>query len=250
MVAAAAVGALLAVLLLPPAAWLDGALERASYGRIRLAQTEGTLWRGSARLVLIDPAASPDPPVLGGMALPGRLHWSVDLGPVLEGAVGLALRLDGMERPLRIRLAPGSLAGSGGTLDLPSLPLERLGSPWNTIQPAGRVSIRWSEFTLEPDGFSGRVTAVIREVTSSLSPVRPLGAYQVEFDGSRETARFGMVTLEGPLRIEGDGTWTPRGGLRFAGMAWADEEQEARLAPLLGLIGRRAGNRTMIRVGA
>jgi general secretion pathway protein N len=59
-----------------------------------------------------------------------------------------------------------------------------------------------------------------------------------------------MTTLVGPLRLDGNGTWTPAQGLRFTGSAVAEGAQQAQLAPLLGLVGRREGDRTIIRIGA
>ena len=59
-----------------------------------------------------------------------------------------------------------------------------------------------------------------------------------------------MSTLVGPLRLEGNGTFAPAQGLRFNGAASADAAQRAQLAPLLGLVGRRDGERTIIKIGA
>jgi len=59
-----------------------------------------------------------------------------------------------------------------------------------------------------------------------------------------------MTAIDGPLRLSGDGTWTARGGLRFTAYAEADEAERLRLQSLLGLLGRREGTRTMIKIGA
>jgi general secretion pathway protein N len=59
-----------------------------------------------------------------------------------------------------------------------------------------------------------------------------------------------MTTLSGPLRLEGGGTWDARSGLRFTAEASAEEPERARLQPLLGLLGRREGERTIIKIGA
>lgn len=80
-----AAGVALGVLAIaPPTGLLDVWLNAATGGRVRLAQTEGTLWQGAARVVLVDPvrASRPDATLgpLPGLAMPGMLRWS--LSPV------------------------------------------------------------------------------------------------------------------------------------------------------------------------
>ena len=94
------VGTLLALLLFAPAAWLAQALASASRQRVLLVQPRGTLWEGSAALVL---GAGPDSQ--DAVLLPGRLHWT--LRPAGLQAL-LTLRQDCcMEQPLQLRLQPG-----------------------------------------------------------------------------------------------------------------------------------------------
>jgi len=50
-------GAALTLVFAAPASFADRALESATDGRMRLAETDGTIWRGSGRLVLIDVGA-------------------------------------------------------------------------------------------------------------------------------------------------------------------------------------------------
>ena len=53
---------------------------------------------------------------------------------------------------------------------------------------------------------------------------------------------------EGPLRLQGEGQWTGA-RLRFRGTAQADGGQEAALANLLNIIGRRQGALSVISIG-
>jgi general secretion pathway protein N len=87
-------------------------------------------------------------------------------------------------------------------------------------------------------------------MASALTPVRPLGAYRIEVVGSGEQAKVTMSTLSGPLHLDGNGVWNARSGMRFTAEALADEPERARLLPLLGLLGRREGERTIIKIGA
>jgi general secretion pathway protein N len=85
------------------------------------------------------------------------------------------------------------------------------------------------------------------EIASALSPVKPLGAYQLQVDWRGERAQLRLKTLSGPLQLQGGGVLA-EGRLQFSGEAWAQEGQEQRLAILLNLLGQRRqiGNRNII----
>ena len=59
-----------------------------------------------------------------------------------------------------------------------------------------------------------------------------------------------MSSIEGPLRLSGEGVFTPSHGLRFTAWAEVDESERLKLAPLVRLLGRQEGTRTMIKIGA
>ena len=56
------------------------------------------------------------------------------------------------------------------------------------------------------------------------------------------------ATMEGALQLSGSGRWVGS-RLRFTGEASAAPGQEAQLANLLNLLGRRQGNRALISLG-
>ncbi len=79
----AVVGVLVGAVLFAPASWLAYALTRTSDQRLLLADAQGTVWNGSAQVVLTGGVGSRD-----ASALPGRLQWQ--LRPRFNG---LELRL-------------------------------------------------------------------------------------------------------------------------------------------------------------
>jgi general secretion pathway protein N len=155
-----------------------------------------------------------------------------------------------MARPLVISGSAGRLQATAGSLQVPDVNLARLGSPWTTVRPTASLGITWQPFSIESGRFSGRATMELRDVASALTPVRPLGAYRIEIDGTGTGSRIQMTSIDGPLRLSGEGTWTTATGLRFTAYAEADESERVRLQSLLGLLGRREGARTMIKIGA
>lgn len=252
LVAIAAVTALATVVLFPPATWADWALARATAGRVRVAQADGTLWHGAGRVVITDPLdiARTDQLALPGVALPGTLTWTISPWRLLLGQLDLTAKLDNMREPLRLSGSFTDLRGSGSSLALPPLRLDRIGSPWNTIQPDGALSLTWEAFQIRAGRFAGKAIVEVRDASSALSSVKPLGAYRIDINAAGDQATVAMTTLVGPLRLDGSGTWTPRQGLRFSGVATSDDAQRVQLAPLLGMLGRRDGDRTIIRIGA
>src|SRR3954470_16705865 len=63
-------GLLVALVVFAPARWLAAAVEHASDAHVRLADPRGTVWSGSAQLVLSGGVGSRDQ-----TALPDRLDW-------------------------------------------------------------------------------------------------------------------------------------------------------------------------------
>jgi general secretion pathway protein N len=243
------IGAIVVTALLAPARWLGVAVTRASQGRVLIMDAAGTVWRGSGQLVLAGGAGSHD-----RAALPGRVRWR--LTPGLTGA-RLALDADccTSRGPLTLGLSPrwggGQVRLADAQAQLPADWLDGLGAPFNTLQPRGEIGWQSQALTLLWQSgrlvMSGQVTITARAMSSRLSPLRPLGSYQVIIAGG-ETPTLKLTTLEGRLQLTGDGQWTG-GRLRFQGLATPAPGMEAQLANLLNAIGRRRGNQSVLSLG-
>ena len=83
-----------------------------------------------------------------------------------------------------------------------------------------------------------------------MSPVRPLGSYRIDATSAGPKTDLSLSTLAGPLRLTGSGQWSAGAGMRFTAEASADERERANLQGMLGLIGRREGDRVIIKIGA
>lgn len=227
-----------------PAAYVDLALREASGGRVRVADAAGTVWHGEGRLVLMEGADG-----ISGFAIPGALQWDVRALPLLAGLVDASIALPGMARPVRINGGVGEWRIEPGSIDLPVTQLSRLGSPWNTIQPAAALVVKWESLTFRSSGLDGRLFLELRDVVSAMTPVRPLGSYRADVTATGRQAEVRLSTLSGALQLQGQGSWERQRGLRLQAQAWGEGEDRARLQALLGLIGRREGERTIIRIG-
>lgn len=259
------VGAALVAVVWAPATWLAAAVTDATGQRLVLAEARGTVWQGSAVLVLTGGAGS-----RSASALPGRLDWTLGL----DGAgLGLRVRQDCcINGELRMRVSPGlgrtrielitatAPPGSGVALgQWPASWLVGLGTPWNTLQPTGSLQFSSSGFSLEQAQgrwlFSGRVELDMGNIASRLSALDVLGSYRISLTGDapgQEGPRLQLSTQSGALQLNGTGQWRADGAatrLRFNGSATAAPGSEEALGGLLNIIGRRQGAQSVISIG-
>ncbi|WP_136413493.1 MULTISPECIES: type II secretion system protein N [Oxalobacteraceae] len=237
---------LLTVIVFCPAAWMAAILEGQTGGRLTLGDAQGTLWRGSAFIGGAPSGADPVTPLL-----PGRFAWR--LSPlVLLGQVDLHL-----ENPAALSQAV-AIAGSWyqwqvspASVSLPAERLAGLGAPLNTIRPSGQMRLSWTPLQVARQGGGleviGTMTLRMSDIASRLSPIKPLGDYQLIMDWRGRQAQLALKTLQGPMLLSGNGTLS-NGRLQFSGKAEAEAGQEERLANLLNLLGqrRREGDKDVI----
>ena len=250
-------GGALALLFSAPAAWLAAAVNDATGQRLLLAEARGTVWRGSAVVVLTGGTGSRD-----ASALPGRLEWVLGLDG-LAFAVHLRQACC-IQDDLTLRVRPGlgrlrielpASPGSGRLIgQWPAAWLTGLGTPWNTLQPSGTLALSSNGLVAEAvQGrwiFDGRADLELRGMASSLSTLDVLGSYRMSLqgDGRGESAQLQLSTTDGALQLAGSGQWAAS-RLRFNGQASAAPGSEAALSNLLNIIGRRQGALSLISIG-
>ena len=252
--AGALLGLVITVISQAPATWLSAAVDRATAGRMVLAEARGTVWTGSARLLLSGGSGSSDQ-----SALPGRVDWQVR--PMWQG---LSVQLGAdccIRNPAGLRLLP---RWGGARLQLlddtasparpsvwPAALLGGLGAPWNTLQVEGQLSLLTQGFSVEwVEGrmsMAGKAELIAAGMSSRLSTLKPMGSYRITLDaGTADMLK--LATIEGSLQLAGTGRWVGS-RLRFEGVATATPGREAALSNLLNIIGRRNGARSIITVG-
>jgi len=249
------VGALLAVLVYAPAAWLANAVATATQQRVLLADARGTVWSGSAVAVLTGGEGSRD-----ASSLPGRLSWTMRLRGLglelqlqhaccLNGTVALQVR-PGFGRVEYLLVPPSGWVGQW-----PTALLGGLGTPWNTMQLGGTVRLVSPGLRMESvQGrlvVDGRADFEVMGVSSRLSTLDSLGSYRMTLAGDAANpgiSTLQLSTLDGALKLSGSGTVGPA-GVRFRGEARAGATEEAALSNLLNIIGRRDNARSVISIG-
>lgn len=248
-VAGLLLGFLVALTCFAPASWLAASVAQATNGRVLLQAERGSVWDGSAQLVVTGGPGSHD-----AAALPSRLSWH--LRPATGGLRLLLSAPCCLPQPLALSLRPQWAGGAvhvedGPPSQWPAGLLAGLGTPWNTLQVDGDLQLstrslvlRWTRQRLQVEG---QAELIAQRMASRLSTLRPMGSYRLTLSGGAAPSLL-LDTLEGDLRLSGAGQWVGS-RLRFAGEASAAPEREAALANLLNIIGQRRGPRSLITIG-
>lgn len=241
-------GLVCALLVFAPAHWLAAAVQQASHGRVLLSDARGTVWSGSAQLSLTGGAGSVD-----STTLPSRVQWQIGLR--WDRAVASLSASCCTPGPLSLELMPrwGGVEVSfmDGQSSWPAALLAGLGTPWNTVQPAGLLVL--SSQGLSVALVQGRILIVgraqleARDLSSRLSTLHPLGSYRLTLQGGASPG-LELGTLTGSLQLSGNGRWVGS-RLHFEGTASAAADRVEALSNLLNIIGRRNGAQSIISLG-
>jgi general secretion pathway protein N len=232
-----------ALIVFAPASWLAAGIEAVSAGKVLLQEPRGTVWAGSAQLVLAGGDGSKD-----AVRLPSRLNWHMS-----PKWFGVAIQLDA---PCCTQAAAVQVTAllDGDALawtlkspqtTLPAVLLTGLGSPWNTLQLAGDLQLRTEQLAGRLTGggitqITGQAQLQANGVTTALSTVRPLGSYLVSTTGSTlrlETQADTGSGREAALLLSGVGR-VEQGRFTFLGEATAAKGREDALSNLLHMIGQ------------
>jgi general secretion pathway protein N len=82
----------------------------------------------------------------------------------------------------------------------------------------------------------GDATLQWRAAGSALTPISPLGEYEVRFKAAGPAVQANLRTLEGPLQLEGKGTWSNGDPPSFLATARIPAQHQEQLSPLFRLI--------------
>jgi general secretion pathway protein N len=234
LVLAFVVGFVASVLSFPPVTWLTDKAGELTGQRLTIGAVRGNLWKGDGQLVLFDGSQA--------RAIPGRLQWQIrPLAWFEQGSALLTVQHDSLAQPVSLMRAAQGFQLSGSQLQFPANWLEAIGTPWNTLRPAGAIRLKWAPITV---GQPFTVTLRWQDAQSALSVVKPLGSYEVLVDFAQNGSMAAKLnTMSGDLRLEGQASWNAAQGFAFTGYASASPSQEAALTGLLSQMGRLENNR-------
>jgi len=237
-----------------PVSWIGGVLANQSACRVILHQPTGTIWQGSAALAFSEPNASS-----GGcrepLSVTERFHWlsSCKLSSL---SCTTELQFAALEQTQLINWSLTKTQIMANEIKLPANILEGLGNPWSTLRPRGELGARWTDINLVNFGgsesgntsASGVIRIIISRLTSPISPVKPLGGYEIAANIADTGMNWTLSTTSGPLLLKGQGEFSNKGssaggkGMQFSGEASASPESQESLIGLLSLLGKKEGD--------
>ena len=214
-----------------PARWVLREAEARSAGAFQLREATGTLWNGSAAGVVASSVGQVPLDRIEWSFRPERIFAAQLAFDVRASSGGMQLRGIAARSLERLHVDEASLEGPAGvaTSWLPWL------APW---RPDGRINGAARSVSFDGREWRGQATLEWRAASIALSEVRPLGDFRAELRGEGGPARVVLSTMEGPLRLAGQGT-LDAGKLDLTGEARAEGPQAAALEPLLDLVGPR-----------
>lgn len=231
------VAILVTLVALLPASWVMLQFGRATGGHVNLVDPDGSLWRGSATLLLA-PGADRSASTL----LPGRVEWRTQFWPLFAGRVRMRLRqTDAMPDGVTLDATLRGAVLSAGSMAVPASLLAGLGTPFNTLDLQGDVRLDWTDWRLFGKDAFGQLTVTITDMSSRVSRVKPLGSYRAVLEARGANSTLDLSTSKGPLMMSGQGNFGATGA-SFRGTASAEPEQRDNLAGLLNLLGHPIGN--------
>ena len=242
-------GLMLAICIFAPAAWLSYALGQASNGHVVLNDAQGSIWQGSAQLVLSGGSGSRD-----ATTLPGRIQWR--LRPRFPMNVQASLKTDCCTpQEITFLLTPymngATVVVQPSQSTWPATLLSGLGAPFNTIDLQATLrlntqplTIHWRDQQLKLEGLA---ELDVLDASTRLSTLHPVGSYRMRMQGGA-VPTLTLQTLSGSLQLSGAGQFTGN-RWRFNGEATAAPNAEAALSNFLDIVGRRIGPRSIITLG-
>jgi general secretion pathway protein N len=222
-----------------PARFAAAELEKRAGNAIHIPEANGTIWHGAARAqveaggarITLDNVAWR---WLPAELLSGRMAFAIDARSGEAQATGIVARST-------------ALWHARGSLDAPAAFAATAYPLLATFRPEGRLAVRSDDLSWNEREARGEAVAEWRGAAVALSDVRPLGSYRVKLQADGAAMKLDATTLEGPLRIAGQGTVAPPGSVTFNGEARAEGPNARALDPLLDMLGpkRADGARTL-----
>jgi len=226
----------IALLLIAPAALLDARVNTLSDGRLRIANTTGTLWRGSGELVLM-PAGPRQ-----------AFFWRLDAWPLARGEIRATLGVAANgARSTTIAYGRDRLEIHDLDLSLPAQSVLLAIAPRAPFAVAGALALHVERLVQLPEVIEARLSAEWRDASipgSLIDAPISLGDVRIALNG-RGTAvngplrnSGGDVEIDGQLDVGAAGTARLEATLRPRAR---DRERADRIAMTLAALGSPDG---------
>lgn len=176
-------------------AWLIGSIaSKYSGNRLSTRNETGTFWNGSALMVASDIKGEHIVPLM-------RIDWNIKLGLTKF----ITLNVNSVGQPIaEVSLVKNGLQMSKVNLSLTVNQLTTFSDNLNTLNLSGNVHVSADDILLGKK-YSGTLRALLEQIGSGMSPVNPIGTYDLSYDLSNNTIN---VATNGAsvINVSGSGT--------------------------------------------
>lgn len=214
-----------------PASWLSWPVARLSDRHWDVSEAKGTLWNGSAQLVYLGPS--------GEVQTMSPLAWQWQPRALLSGL--LAWHVDSAGQPGLVQLGFGKQEVRGLAVSLPVAALANLSKTWQAARLGGELQLNIPQLARQGQTISGNAQVLWRGASTPLTTALPFGSYQLDLSGTPQGLSLSLSTLEGPLMLNGQGSWPANGAFNMAGTADSPPDKYDALKPLMLMLGQPSG---------
>jgi general secretion pathway protein N len=227
---------LVVLVVIAPATVVDAALGRASDGRLRIAEARGTVWSGAGQIQLLDASRQ--------TGITKNIAWRWLPGWLLRGRLVCEMELDSSARRFAVTLSPTRIEVADADISVPAAILGMAEPKLAPFGLGGELVVHIADLMIVAGDIQANATVVWRGASSAHTKVSPLGDYELRFEHSGTVRTAVLRTLDGPLQLDGTGSWTQGTRPAFKATARVSPQNREQLEPLLRMITveRGAGN--------
>lgn len=215
-----------------PAALLGTWVKQSSHGSIELADSSGTIWRGSATPMLS---------LKSNTSFPlERIGWSISFFSIFTGKIKVQLRVNATPQrlPSEVYFSARQVELRNIALELPATVLGEFNPLLQGMGLQGQVQMSTEDLVIQHNGTtSGKIVANWLMAGSALSPVNPFGSYRFDLTGLGGRIQIRLSTISGDLQLNGQGEWLTSNRLSFQSTAKAIGTNKDVLAEMLRHLG-------------
>lgn len=216
-----------------PASLIDANLRSQTQGRLGLVEARGTLWSGTGQLELRDANRR--------NAMAKHITWRMRPAYLLQGQLRYEVGLDHAPKRFAVAILPSRIEIPQAEINLPAAALALAVPKLAPLELTGELTLRVARLGIDRGAPRGNATLQWRAAGSALSPVAPLGDYELHLEGDGSVLRASLRTLQGPLQLAGQGSWSSGRNPEFTGTAQVPPQHQQQLSPLLRLIAIERG---------
>lgn len=222
----------IALLITAPATLVNIPLKYFGQHSLQLTEAQGTLWSGRGRVDVSD--------ANGQHALSEQVTWHWQPESLLRLRFVYYIQLDpGSPRPFLVTLSWSGIEVGSTELDLPARLLGQSSPRLAALGLTGDVHLQVRQLFITRRGIKGSASLQWRSAASALTPVAPLGDYELILEKAGPDVQATLRTLQGPLQLNGKGSWSDSAdpSSHFLATAHIAPAFQQKLAPFLRLIG-------------